>query len=288
MRAAVRVDRAKVAPDVGLRAALGVGLTLLVGRATGHTVGGVTATVGALSAGMASHQGTYRSRAAVVMAASAGMALAAFLGTLVGHVLGAAMAVAGLIGFTAGLLVCLGPAGSVVGVQAVVGLLVFSQFHFPPAVAARNAGLVLLGGVVQTLLVVLWPLRRFPAERRALGSAFARLAEYCRSGPEGGSTLLKASAFEPVGATLRDAQPLGGEGTAAHRALAGQADRIRLEVVALAGPGSGWWTTPPPATWPPWTAPPDGAALVLAGETDLMVNSVNTLGHLLGLRAAGR
>lgn len=219
---------------MGLRAALGVGLTLVVGRAAGHTVAGVTATVGALSAGMASHQGTYRSRAAVVMTASAGMAFAAFLGTLVGHVLGAAMVVAGLIGFAAGMLVCLGPAGSVVGIQSVVGLLVFSQFDFPPAVAARDAGLVLLGGAVQTLLVVvLWPLRRFPAERRALGTAFGRLAEYCRTGPQGGSMLLEPAAFDPIAAMLRDSQPFGGEGTAAHRALAGQAERIRLEVVAL-------------------------------------------------------
>ena len=233
-RGAVRIDRSKVAPDVGLRAALGVGLVLVVGRVTGHTVAGVTATIGALSAGMASHQGTYRSRAAIVMAATVGMALSAFVGSLVGHLLGADMVVTGLIGFCAGMLVSLGPAGSVVGIQAVVGLVVFSQFDFPVAVSARNAGLVLLGGAVQTLLVVvLWPLRRFPAERRALGAAFARLAEYCRSGPAGAEPLLDPAAFEPIGAMLRDSQPFGGAETAAHRALAGQAERIRLEVVAL-------------------------------------------------------
>ncbi|HET9075673.1 MAG TPA: FUSC family protein [Acidimicrobiales bacterium] len=233
-RAALQVDRSKVAPDVGLRAALGVGLTLIVGRATGHTVAGVTATIGALSAGMASHQGTYRSRAAVVMAASAGMAFTAFLGALVGHILGLDMVVTGLIGFCAGMLVSLGPAGSVVGIQAVVGLVVFSQFHLSVAVSARNGGLILLGGLVQTVLVVvLWPLRRFPAERRALGDAFARLAGYCRTGPAGGPALPDPAAFDALGPMVRDAQPFGGEGTAAHRALAGQVERIRLELVAL-------------------------------------------------------
>ena len=233
-RGALRVDRSKVAPDVGLRATLGVALALVVGRATGHTVAGVTATIGALSAGMASHQGTYRSRAAIVLAASVGMAFSAFVGSQVGHILGADMVVTGLIGFCAAMLVSLGPAGSVVGIQAVVGLVVFSQFNFSVAVSARNAGLVLLGGAVQTLLVVvLWPLRRFPAERRALGTAFARLADYCRRGPSGGPALLDPAAFEPLGAMLRDSQPFGGAETAAHRALAGQAERIRLEVVAL-------------------------------------------------------
>ena len=233
-RAAVAVDRAKVAPDVGLRAALGVGLTLVVGRATGHTVAGVTATIGALSAGMASHQGTYRSRAAIVMTASAGMAFCAFIGSIVGHVLGVDMVVTAAVGFAAGMLVALGSAGLVVGLQAVVGLAVFSQFHFSVPVAARDGGLVLLGGAVQTLLVVvLWPLRRFPAERRALGTAFSRLADYCRSGPTSGSALIDPAAFEPLGPLVRDAQPFGGEGTAAHRAIANQAERIRLELVAL-------------------------------------------------------
>ncbi len=219
---------------MGLRAALGVALTLVVGRVSGHTVAGVTATIGALSAGMASHQGTYRSRAAIVMAATAGMAFAAFVGSLVGHIVGADMVVIAAMGFVGGMLVALGPAGLVVGIQAVVGLVVFSQFHFTVAVAARNGGLVLLGGVVQTLLVVvLWPLRRFPAERRALGAAFELLADYCRSAPAGRSSLIDPAAFDPLGQLAHDAQPFGREATAAHRAIANQAERIRLEVVAL-------------------------------------------------------
>lgn len=227
-----------MALDVGFRAALGVGLTLVVGRATGHTVAGVTATIGALSGGFASHQGTYRSRAAIVMAASAAMGLAAFIGATASRYSPALAVAAGVIAFGAGLLVCLGPGASVVGIQAVVGLVVFSQFTFPVTVAARDAGLVLLGGAVQaTLVVVVWPLRRFPAERRALSDAYTRLAEFARASVTDPDALLDADALGALSAVRRDAQPFGGEEGVGHQALAAQADRIRMELVALARAG---------------------------------------------------
>jgi len=234
-RAAVKLDRSKVAPDVGLRAAVGVATTLVVGWVTGHTVDGVMATIGAISGGFASHQGTYRSRAAVVLVATLAMGVAALMGSTMGHVLGAFAVLASAVAFVAGLLVSLGPAAMVVGAQAVVGLVVFSQFNFPIAVAARDAGLILLGGVVQTLLVVvLWPMRRFPAERRALSSAFAALAQFCRDAGTQETPLLAPDALSALDPLMRDAQPFGGEEGAAMQAMVAQADRVRLELVALA------------------------------------------------------
>jgi hypothetical protein len=182
-RSAVRIDRSKLAPDVGARAALGVALTLVVGRATGHTVAGVAATIGALNGGFVSLQGTYRGRATLIMVSAAGMGLAEFVGATVGYLYGPLAAIAALFGFCAGLAVALGPGASVVGLQAVVILVVFSQFRFSTTVAARNAGLIILGAGVQALLVILlWPLRRFPAERRALGEAYSTLASLRSSG----------------------------------------------------------------------------------------------------------
>ena len=234
-RSAVRLDRSKIAPDVGVRAVVGVALTLVVGRATGHTIAGVTATIGSLSGGFASHQGTYRSRAAVIVAATSAMGATAFMGSTVGHLPGAFAVLAACVAFVAGMLVALGAAATVVGIQAVVGLVVFSQFDFTPAVAARNAGLILLGGAVQTcLVVILWPLRRFPAERRALSHAFSALAEFCRDATTGITPLLPADALSALDPLVRDAQPLGGRQGVAVQAMVGQTDRIRLELVALA------------------------------------------------------
>ncbi len=231
---ATHFDRSKVDFDVGLRVALGVGICLVVGRLSGHTVAGVTATIGALSAGMASHQGTYRTRVMVVLTAALAMGVCAAVGGSLGHVLGPDIVVTGAVAFMAALLVSLGPPGLVVGLQAVVGLVVFSQFALPWTVSIRNGGLVLLGGAVQALLVVaLWPLRRFPAERRALSDAFAALARYCRSAAADPGVLLAAESLDGLQVVWRDAQPFAGEEIAAHRALAAQADRLRLELVAV-------------------------------------------------------
>lgn len=234
LRSALHIDRSKVGLDVGLRAALGVGLTLVVGYASGHTLAGVTASIGALSGGFASHQGTYRSRAAVVMVATLAMAGAAFVGATVGHLLGADIVIAGFLGFCAGMLVALGAPAMVIGIQAVVGLVVFSQFQFHPAQAASSAGFIVLGGALQAVLVaLLWPLRRFPAERRTLGDAYAQLAGYARQAESDPSALPAPDALAPLEALMRDPQPFGGDVLAAHQALAGQADRIRLELVAV-------------------------------------------------------
>jgi uncharacterized membrane protein YccC len=234
VRSATRVDRSKIAVDVGARAAMGVALCLVVGRLSGHTLAGVTATIGALNSGMASHQGTYRSRAAVVMAAAAASGVAAAIGATIGHLYGPDIAVTAVVGFAGALLVCLGPAAAVVGLQAVVGLIVFSQFDFPWPVGAREGGLVLLGGAVQALLVVLlWPLRRFPAERRALRDAFGALARYARAAVADPTVLPELAVLDGLQAVWRDTQPFGGDEIAAHRALAAQADRLRLELVAV-------------------------------------------------------
>jgi uncharacterized membrane protein YccC len=84
------------------------------------------------------------------------------------------------------------------------------------------------------LVMVSWPLRRFPVERRALGSAFAMLAEFCRNAPAQEVPLLPADALAPLEPLVRDAQPFGGDEGLARQVMAGQADRIRLELVALA------------------------------------------------------
>lgn len=236
-RSALRLDRGKISVGVGLRVAVGVGACLVAGRASGHTVAGVTAAIGALTAGLASHQGAYRSRVGVVLGAAAATGACAAIGSLVGHVVWLYGLVAAAVGLAGGMLVSLGPGGTVIGVQALVGLVVFSQFRFPLAVAARDGGLVLLGGAVPAVLVMAgWPLRRFEVERRALADAFAALGSYCRDGvgaTEGETAIMDQQSFTGLDVLWRDAQPLGGEEASAYRALGAQADRLRLELTAL-------------------------------------------------------
>ncbi len=229
-----RVDRRELAVAVALRAATGMAVVLVAGLASGHTLQGVTAAIGALAGGFASRQGTYRSRATAVLAASSGMAVSAVVGGLLGHVEGPDIALNICWGLAAGMLTAFGPVGTVVGVQSVVGLVVFSQFRFTVPVALEQGLLVLAGGLVQTLLVVVvWPLRRFPAERRALGGAFDQLAAAARAVASGGG-LPPADVFAGLTPALADPQPFAGEARLGfYRALADQAERSRLELAAL-------------------------------------------------------
>ncbi len=233
--AAVHIDRSKLAVDVGLRSAVGLGIPLVAGQLSGHPLIGAVAATGALTGGLASLQGTYRSRAAVVMAATFVFAICAFIGGTVGHLLGADIALAAGLGFVVGLGVCLGPAANVVGIQAIVGLVVFSQFTFTATVAVREAALAFAGGAVQMLLVVvLWPVGRFSAERKALSRAFDALGEYSRAVASGSATLFDPGPLDALAAVLRDPQPLGSrEEGAAHQALADQAGRLRLELASM-------------------------------------------------------
>jgi len=234
-RAALHIDRSKLAVNSGFRCAVGLAIPLAVGQATGHPLIGAVAATGALTGGLASLQGTYRSRAAVVMAATFLFAACAFIGATLGHVLGLDIALSAGLGFVVGLTVCLGPAATAIGIQAVVGLVVFSQFTFSATVAVREAAWAFAGGAVQMLLiVVLWPVGRFPAERKALSRAFDGLADFSRDVAAGSAALLDPSPLDALGAVLRDPQPFGDrEEGAAHQALANQAGRIRLELAAM-------------------------------------------------------
>ncbi len=231
-----RVDRTKLVPLAAARSALGMAIPLVVGYLSGHLLLGVTASIGALAGGFASLQGAYRTRVATVVAATLGMALSAFVGSIIGHLVIGDVAVTAAWGFGAGMLVAFGQEATIVGLQSVVGLVVFSQFSFTPGEALVQGGLVLAGGLLQTLLVVaVWPLGRFPAERRTLSQAYSRLAGFARSLASCPTSMLEPDALAELGATEHDPQPFGSSAeAAAYQGLRDQADRIRLELAGLA------------------------------------------------------
>ncbi len=235
-RSAVHIDRAQVTVGVAVRATIGVVLPLIVLGIAGHPQIGAAASVGALMAGFASFQGTYRSRADVVVVTCVTMSLSVFVGATVGHVLGIDMVVVGLAGFAAGLLVSLGRSAATVGVQSVLLLLVYSHFKLTPVAALRAAGIVFAGGMAQMLLIiVVWPFRHYPAERRALGDVYTQLAENARRIASDTSDFVAPRALAGPATVLTDPQPFGGTvEMAAHNALASQAERIQLELTALA------------------------------------------------------
>ena len=205
---AVRVDRSKLAAVPAARCALGIAIPLVVGDFSGHLLVGVGGAVGALTAGMASLQGTYRSRVKIMAFAAAAFAVSAFAGATVGHLQGPDIVVTAVWGIAAGLLVMFGEAPGVVGLQAVIGLVVFSQFSFSAEQAALNALWALCGGAIQIVLVaVTWPLQRFPVERAMSSDAYRQLAAHLRSLVSDPSTLLDPGVLDKLRSALVETQP---------------------------------------------------------------------------------
>ena len=166
LRSALHIEWPNLEPGSALRCAAGVGVALGGALIFNRPAAGVFLAVGAVSAGFGSFQGAYRSRAAIMLLAASGMAASLFAGSLAGRSTLIDCAIAGTWALGAGLFVALGPAAAFIGLQSTVAVLVATAYP-PISGAIVRALLVLAGGAIETLLVVmLWPLRRFQAERR--------------------------------------------------------------------------------------------------------------------------
>jgi uncharacterized membrane protein YccC len=192
--------------------------------------------MGALAAGFASQQGVYRTRAAAMIWTVAAMALSTFVGAFVGHWLGALIAATALWGYAYGIIASLGPAATTVGINSVIALIVFSHYPVDAPHALIEAILVFAGGLVQTfLLVSVWPLRRFSAERHALASAARSLAQYARDTARGTPGLPATQPLANVRDTLADPQPFAHRGDiAVFQSLLDELQRVRGSLAALA------------------------------------------------------
>ena len=219
-----------------LRCTIGVAVPLLAGVAIGQPPVAVFGAVGAVSVGFGSYQGAYRSRAAVMLYAAAGMALSICFGSLAGHSRAAAIAVTAVWGFGGGLFVALGPAASFVGLQSIVAVVIAEGFPTDLPTAAGRAALVFGGGLVQTLLVVMiWPLRRFSAERTSLATVYRSLASYASAIPSGEGAAPEPHTLAGTVSPLDDPQPLAkSSDVLVFQALLDEAERIRASLAALA------------------------------------------------------
>jgi uncharacterized membrane protein YccC len=232
----LRLARDQIDLPRALRCAAGVVVPMVIGVAAGSVADGLAAAIGALSAGFASFQGAYRSRVATMAVVSVGMAASTMVGAVATPSALATVVVDGAWGVVAGMLVALGPAAMVVGLQWAVAVLVVSAIPMTFGQALVRSALVLAGGAVQLLLVVvLWPLRSYPAERQALAAVYRALADYARAVAGGAQTGPGAATIGEARAVLRDPQPFGRAAQLqAFRALLDEGERARITLVALA------------------------------------------------------
>jgi hypothetical protein len=226
----IAVDSTGLQPFVALRAAAGVAVPLAVGTALGHPAEGAIAAAGALPAGVAGIGGGFRARTGLIAATTAGMTTSTFVGGLVAGHLPAILVVLAAWGFGAGLVVVLGRDATIVGTQALVGLVVFGRFPGSVASSAAHAGWVLAGGGLQGALTAAFRSpQRFAGERKALAHAYAELARLGHdvTQPAGPAAEAVLTVTELVG-RLR-----GSEDVDVLRGLADEAGRLRLELQSL-------------------------------------------------------
>lgn len=235
-RSATKLDWSQLEIPTGLRGMVGIAIPLAIGLALDRPRDGVFGAVGALSVGFGAFQGVYRTRAAAMLIASLGVSLSLLLGALGSSWLLAATMSAGVAGFIAGLLVALGPAAAFVGLQCAITVVLASGYPATLREAAGRAFLVLAGGLLQTLLAVsVWPLRRFPAERRKLSAIYRALANYADKIPSTDSIPPEPGTLADAGFIRDDPQPLARRSEMlAFQALLDEAERIRASLAELA------------------------------------------------------
>ena len=214
-----RFQMDKLSPWLAVRNTVGVALPLVVGVALGQVPAGLAMATGALNVSFSDGQEPYRQRGRRMLAASMVVAFALFAGTLSGHHNFAAVMIAALWAFAAGMMVALSTTAGDLGTISLVTLVVYMAVPQSFERAVYGSLLAFCGGLLQTLLAVaFWPLHRYIYEQRAVGDLYAELAR---------------TAAAPVKAT--EAPPASAQSTAAQNALSAlsrdhsiEAERIRM------------------------------------------------------------
>src|SRR6185437_1979937 len=233
---AFRFDTGGVRLGPSLRMAVGVTVPLAIGYAAGSWAAGAAAAGGALAVGIPSVAPSPRPRIAVLTSTAFGMALGAFVGSTTSGYAGLHVVAVAVFTFVGGLLVA-EPAVTAVGLNAIVGLVVYGRFPASPEAALKIVGLVVAGGLFQIILVVV--LRGRPHVGRALDGlsrAYAALAEYAADLDFARSSLAVAEALDAAVVDREFSFGAGASGASgeACTSLVDEARRIRLELLSVA------------------------------------------------------
>lgn len=136
-----------------------IAFCLFAGILWGHPVAGMIAAGGAMNTGFGKKQVIYQSNLFPMVLVTLGMALAGFLGVLVGH---NGLWIVPLVAVSAlsyGMLTARTDGYAWVAQQSIITLLVASAFPAPLKQAALRGALLLVGGLIQLLLsTLLFPL----------------------------------------------------------------------------------------------------------------------------------
>ncbi|GAA1940271.1 hypothetical protein GCM10009738_11950 [Kitasatospora viridis] len=164
-----------------MRGALAVALVAFPTLALGGPRPAASAALGAFIAGVATFQRSFRPRPSLAIASALGLGVSTFTGYVSVGVPGLFPVVLACWALLAGLAWSIGQTGGVVAATTISVMLVVVQLPVSVPTALEHGLLCTLGGVVQALLIALWPIEDWQAQRDALADAYASLAKYART-----------------------------------------------------------------------------------------------------------
>ncbi|GGZ23507.1 FUSC family protein [Streptomyces nitrosporeus] len=238
-RSGFRIERRRLEPLVAVRGA--AGLALVVGFSLlffGPAIAASSA-FGAYQAAVATFQRSWRPRPVLALVSGASLAVSTFVGyvTVTHTVLFVLVLVVWT--FAAGMSWAAGSTGGIIAGSNVAIMLVTVTLPTSVANAAGHAAMMAVGGLVQASLIVLFPVRRWGAQRDALADALAAEAAYARRlrhdpvahfDPVPLMTARSAAAVTPAQARSRPAELHGARKIA---------ERLRPVLASLADPALG-------------------------------------------------
>ncbi|MFF3288926.1 FUSC family protein [Streptomyces sp. NPDC003023] len=238
-RSGLKIERQRLEPLVALRGAAGLALVVGAALALFGPAVAVSSAFGAFQAAIATFQRSWRPRPVLALVSGATLALSTFLGYVTGAHVVLFVALLTLWTFLGGLAWAVGPTVGIMASSNIAIMLVTVTLPTSVAAAAVHAAMIAVGGIVQALLVVIFPVRRWGAQRDALADALAAEADYARRlrhdptasfDPAPLMHARSAAAVTPREARRRPAELHGTRGVA---------ERIRPVLASLADPAVG-------------------------------------------------
>jgi FUSC-like inner membrane protein yccS len=195
LKEVLRIDRSQLTTFQAIRGTIGIVIPLVIGVATGYVVEGVSMAGGAAIVASVGLTTTSRIRTRTMLFDCVGVALAAFVGSVTGHIGWLSVLMVGLWGIGAGMMVAISQPAMILGLQSTIALIILTHFELSPAQAAIQATLMFAGALLQTILAILpSPWKTTSPERSALFTVYQTLADYAST-----------SSKEQSGAQVRDA-----------------------------------------------------------------------------------
>lgn len=234
VRSAIRLDASLVAPVAGAVTAVPVTVLFALGLALWSPTVTSGLALGALFVGLAARINGPRLAASAMALDTLGLTVSALVGSACAGVGWLHISTLVVWCFVGGLVVALGPARSVVGIQGVMAIIIFGRAPHSVGASVALALAVLVGGAVQTAvqLVVRVPFGLRP-QRSATALVYRQLAELAGGRKE--SSPAAARSADTAQTLLGSGALFGRPDVQALRGMVDEARRMRLELIAIGG-----------------------------------------------------